>query len=323
MSLTNPKTAVNEDFLKDFYDKIKPFLAPKTYAGFTPIGTIISVFGETAPANYLICDGATYNVADYPELCAHLWNLTTNSQYKVSGDSTKFKVPDLRGEFLRGTGTNGHADQGNGLGVGVHGDATWHPTMGVQDISTTPRVNFRIDTSRNDGFPSYVDASMHKGTGTIKNARYSAELSLNDTGETDNYFASRPTNTSVLFCIATKNIYLDPKNDYSTEEKVIGTWIDGKTLYQRTWNINTSEIPLDTTTIIITKSDYDMSEIISISGMAYQNTAGYNYPLNYNNNAVAIMVWERQGTNIAYKLIAQSDLRMTKIIVTVQYTKTT
>jgi hypothetical protein len=45
----------------------------------------------------------------------------------------------------------------------------------------------------------------------------------------------RPTNTSVLFCIATKNIYLNPSLDYSTDEKVVGTWIDGKTLYQRSY----------------------------------------------------------------------------------------
>ena len=35
-----------------------------------------------------------------------------------------FGIPDLRGEFLRGTGTNSHVNGGNGAGVGEHQDAT-------------------------------------------------------------------------------------------------------------------------------------------------------------------------------------------------------
>ena len=36
--------------------------------GFAPIGTIISYMGTTAPQDYLICDGTTYNIADYKQL---------------------------------------------------------------------------------------------------------------------------------------------------------------------------------------------------------------------------------------------------------------
>ena len=90
-----------------------------------PVGTIIHFFGETAPSGYLICNGAEYADADYPILAAQLKGLTTNTPF-VGSDSDHFKVPDLRGEFLRGTGTNGHTNQGNGANVGVHQDATQH-----------------------------------------------------------------------------------------------------------------------------------------------------------------------------------------------------
>ena len=36
-------------------------------AGFTPIGTIISVMGTTAPANYLKCEGEKVTMSEYPE----------------------------------------------------------------------------------------------------------------------------------------------------------------------------------------------------------------------------------------------------------------
>ena len=41
----------------------------------------------------------------------------------LAGDGvTTFKVPNLLGEFLRGTGTNSYTNQGSGANVGVHQD---------------------------------------------------------------------------------------------------------------------------------------------------------------------------------------------------------
>ena len=36
--------------------------------GIIPIGGILPYVGETAPLNYLLCDGSVYNTSDYPEL---------------------------------------------------------------------------------------------------------------------------------------------------------------------------------------------------------------------------------------------------------------
>ena len=44
----------------------------------------------------------------------------------------------------------------------------------------------------------------------------------------------RPTNTSVLYIIKSQNSPSSGLIDYSTSERVVGTWIDGKTLYQKT-----------------------------------------------------------------------------------------
>lgn len=54
------------------------------------IGLIIPYMGkiEALPAQYLLCDGGTYESADYPAL----WNIIDDS-WKISG--TQFTVPDL------------------------------------------------------------------------------------------------------------------------------------------------------------------------------------------------------------------------------------
>jgi len=66
------------------------------------IGAIIPYATSTLPTGTLACDGSTYNKSDYPALYASL-----DSAYIV--DATSFRVPDLRGRSVIGTG------QGSGL----------------------------------------------------------------------------------------------------------------------------------------------------------------------------------------------------------------
>ena len=101
----------------------------KVRTGYTPVGTIIAVMGNSAPAHYLACNGQVVNIATYPEL-ADYFEEQFGSKNKFGGDgTTTFGIPDLRGEFLRGTGTNGHTNQGNGANVGVHQDASELPNI--------------------------------------------------------------------------------------------------------------------------------------------------------------------------------------------------
>jgi len=65
-----------------------------------PAGTIVPFGGTTIPTGWLLCDGTNYTVAQYPGLYAAIG---TNFG-GVSG--ANFNVPDFRGMFLRGAGTN-------------------------------------------------------------------------------------------------------------------------------------------------------------------------------------------------------------------------
>lgn len=61
----------------------------------TPIGTIISYIGKTAPADYLACDGAEYNITDYPDLSSFITTQFGSVSF-FGGDGTKtFAVPNL------------------------------------------------------------------------------------------------------------------------------------------------------------------------------------------------------------------------------------
>ena len=165
-------------------------------AGGTPVGTIIQFFGYIAPNGYLSCDGTEYLKADYPALATLLADLDTHystTQY-VGSDSDHFKVPDLRGEFLRGTGTNSHTNQGNGSNVGVHQDGT---ATGMPYYGNENKVNL-IFPNR---FSSYTRA-FENGDKVISTTVNTSEITLGTVTNSNAYYVtSRPTNTSVLMCI--------------------------------------------------------------------------------------------------------------------------
>ena len=238
--------------------------------GYVPLATIIQYYGETAPDFFLACDGATYNKADYPELAELLLGLTTHSQYEVDGDDTKFKVPDLRGEFLRMTGTNSHTDQGDGANVGVHQNATKQTNVTVYNSE----LYFIPDVGQQLSAPDF----------TTKGAKYQylTNATKKGDGAYDAIFSARPTNTSVLFCIAYKDIYSNPMNDYSTDEKVVGTWINGDTLYQKTI-VDTLPTTVNTTKYVSIDSLVD--KIVFIEAII-ESTEGIFQKLDTTNNGM-------------------------------------
>lgn len=210
---------------KAFYEQIRPYLGA-VHSGFTPIGTVISVMGTTAPLNYLACDGTVYNIADYTELAAYFNQQFGSSNFFGGDGTTTFAVPDLRGEFLRGTGTNSHANQGSGANVGEHQDGTEHRYFAAD---TYGNIYWNGITNNDNRGSNKRDKDVNLG-----NINAKAVAGANGTTGEPSHFTSRPTNTSVLYCIASKNIFMDAGSNYSTEEQVVGTWIDGKPIYQKT-----------------------------------------------------------------------------------------
>lgn len=309
MSLTNPKNVVTEERLSEFYNRILPYLGGSAEAGFTPVGTVISVMGKTAPANYLPCDGRVVNISDYPELADYFKEQFGSSNYFGGDGTTTFGIVDLSGEFLRGAGTNSHTNQGSGGEVGEHQDATEIPDVkGVNNtIVGSKGATKKYDKAWTDGTTNTITAS-----GSSSGSGYS--------------FATRPTNTSVLFCIATKNIFLNPSLDFSTSEKVVGTWISGKPLYQKSFQTDIT-VPSSGTikNAVVGQIASDFENVIGYIGEIHQGATNF-VPVDRPSPVHSIWISElvaSKGT-IYFNSTSATDLAGTStIFLTVRYTKTT
>ena len=66
----------------------------------TPVGCIFPFAGINLPVGYLRCNGASYKVADYPDLYAVIGNT-------YGGDTQNFNVPNLIDKFIQGSTTSG------------------------------------------------------------------------------------------------------------------------------------------------------------------------------------------------------------------------
>jgi hypothetical protein len=80
--------------------------------------------------DYRLAIGARITVLFSNSNLAEFINTQFGSYNYFGGDGiTTFAVPDLRGEFLRCTGTNSHANNGNGSSVGIHQNGTMIPAF--------------------------------------------------------------------------------------------------------------------------------------------------------------------------------------------------
>ena len=154
------------------------------------VGSVYSYMGVITPPGYLACDGSVYNIDDYPRLANHI-NVNFGSVNHFGGDGeTTFAVPDLRGEFLRGTGTNSYTNQGNGASVGVHQDAT--------EIPNIINSGYEFQMPSTGAIFSNEDSTIRTGN---EKWGYLASNKNTSVNGPDSRKTSRPTNTSVLYII--------------------------------------------------------------------------------------------------------------------------
>ena len=215
-------TASDVEDIKDAFQIYRPFagLTMGIGGGYAPLGTINFFDATVAPQDWLACDGSVYNIADYPQLAE--WDATQHgaSNFYGGNGTTTFAVPDLQGEFLRGTGTNSHTNQGSGANVGVHQDGTES-----QNIQTGTNLVIFDNSGWNDLLNADTVKYSQSTRGIIN------QSSSQSADNTKSSYTSRPTNTSFLICVKA----VVAGEVYSTEERVVGTWIDGKKIYQKTY----------------------------------------------------------------------------------------
>lgn len=168
-----------------------------TYAD-NPLGTILSFGGTTAPDGWELCHGQLLSRTEYADLFAVI-----GTNFGAGDGSTTFKLPDLRGEFLRGAGTNSHSfsydggqtttREGDGGTVGQHQAST----VAVPVFRWNEQIYFEKDT------PWGLQSADRAVNGTAY--QYAQNVPGGSASQsTTAYYTSRPTNTSVEFIIKVK-----------------------------------------------------------------------------------------------------------------------
>lgn len=112
-------------------------------------------------------------------------------------------------------------------------------------------------------------------------------------------------------------------NNFSTDEKVIGTWIDGKPLYQKT--VNCGSLPINTNKIVAHNIS-NIGNVVFASGFAFNSSANVSLCIGYTATSsdrkadIGILV---NGTSIEIRTYRESVSSYTESYVTLRYTKTT
>jgi len=182
--------------VQDLQSEIETLKSNGGTGGSNPAGTVISYMGNNVPTGYLSCDGTVYNINDYPVLAEQIKTEFGSYNYFGGDGVTTFAVPDLRGEFLRGTGTNSHENQGSGADVGVHQNGT--SNLIQQGYHDSHHVGIPWNTE-----PPMLDllATSDSYSVVTSTAKRAKEAVAEQAGVPYYSYTSRPTNTSVLYCI--------------------------------------------------------------------------------------------------------------------------
>ena len=109
------------------------------------------------------------------------------------------------------------------------------------------------------------------------------------------------------------------KHHYSTEEQIIGKWVDGSDVYEKTYISNITVTSSDTIIISHTNMpDYD--KIISMSATLKATNSSNLSVFGVPGQAMAFYI-DPDGDAYAKQTFIQSNLASTETIVTLRYTK--
>jgi len=139
----------------------------------TPAGAVMAFAMNSAPAGWLAADGSNVNRTTYAALFTAI-----GTTYGAGDGSTTFALPDLRGYFVRGSGTNSDGTAAGTFGVKQADDLKGH----------THVVGSRVNST---AFGTGIIAASNSAT--INGANNSTE----STGGTE----TRPKNIAMLYCI--------------------------------------------------------------------------------------------------------------------------
>jgi len=164
----------------------------------SPAGIIAPFAGTTAPSGWLACEGQAVSQTTYAALYAAI-GATWNTGGEGAGN---FRLPDLRGMFVRGTGTNATGSSSGAVGpsVGAYAADTYlnHSHTASQPAHSHSYTGVSGSSSYNGGTGGSITvpnaAALTTGT-----AQPAITVDTSTTGGTE----TKPKNYGVLYIIKT------------------------------------------------------------------------------------------------------------------------
>lgn len=128
---TNPTTLAGHG-ITDAFTKAE-VQAAVAQASSLPVGSMVPFPKGTAPAGFLEADGSVQSIAALPDLAAYL-----GTTFNTGGEGVgNFRLPDSRGEFLRGWDHGRGIDAGRSIGASQLDQFQGHNRMWNQAASTS------------------------------------------------------------------------------------------------------------------------------------------------------------------------------------------
>ena len=288
-----------------------------------PIGSMMPYGSTTIPENWLLCNGQAVSRTTYSDLFAVI-----GTSYGDGDGSTTFNLPDKQGRVSVGLsssetefnllgkkdGAKKHTLTIDEMPSHTHGVPQSHPYNYSSDSHYTlvrqsydHSTEYNVDTSETGGGQSHNNLQPYEVDCWIIKAFQSsgvvAEVSnTKSTSTTDTYSCS----------------YINNLNNYSTEEKVIGKYTDGSTLYSKTINIGTPS----TVKTYIQHGISNVKNFINAHGRCDRNDGKQQMiPANY--TSWEIWLYDFTSTEISlYFSTNQWSYSPTNVQITLEYTKT-
>lgn len=319
MALTNPNTPVSEQDLHDFYNRIKPYLGGGGGGGSLPAG------GTTGQS--LVKHSDSDNDAEWFDVNKEISFDDFNELTQEEKDNgTSYYIPDATvvsnltvmgnrfdkaniyttDERMIGSWMGKPLYQKVWLGLNVQPVYnSWVNIIDCANVESLIKASYgNLDNNYPNLFSTGIGAEVRYNEGYFQ-----IKYCQSNTVRQLNYFIVQYTKTTDT------TVNIGTGNDYSTDEQIIGTWIDGKPLYQKTYEITTPSVTATPTAVITYPSTF---AIKNIDGL-YNNANPINiyrganyYTATFNNKANHTIDIELKGISVGVSGY-----------ITLQYTKAT
>jgi microcystin-dependent protein len=173
-----------------------PKLATSTQQALLPAGAIMPFAMNSAPSGWLAANGLAVSRTTYAALFAAI-----GTTYGAGDGSTTFALPDLRGYFVRGSGTNS-----DGVAAGTFGakqaDAVGPHTHSGTTGDDSPDHTHSIERGTSNGGHANSGAFSAPAAGTSGGASTRHQHTFTSSSQSPaGTTETRPRNIAMLYCI--------------------------------------------------------------------------------------------------------------------------